>query len=600
MAASQNPRPSQPTAPPVPSFGPVDPFRARVFLALVEQAPLPLVATSLATGEVHYCNQAANDAFNGGRSAVGLTSLDFYENPEDRAVMLAELQRRGSLRGYHLRMRHSDGSRGDYLVWMSPARVEGQALLLGYLLNVTKQRLTESALSQRNRELEFILGNVGDGLLMIDAQGRLLPERSATVEEWFGVPTPGTTFGEYTANHDPGFSRWFDVGWEAVVDRIMPLEVCLAQLPTLLRHDGRFLRVSYTPIARSAGEFERLLIVLTDVTQSLQREHAESAQRELIGVFDRVANDRAGVAEFFRESEAIVGSLERAQHPAIVLRLVHTLKGNATAVGLKRLADVCDEVETYIQENTAAPTPEHVTQLVLQWNEAAQVLRMFLRTDRDFAEVANTDLDDLRRAIDAGADHAQLRGLLDSWRLEPAERRFRRLAAQAVALAQRLNKGQLSVLTESNQVRLNSSRWAGFWSAFAHALRNAVDHGIEPAAERLAANKSPHGMLKLSIRVEGEQVLLELEDDGRGIDWDAIGARARALGLPAQTRAELQEALFAEGVTTAAHVTEYSGRGVGLSVLRDATLALGGTIAITSEPGHLTRLSFTFPHSVLD
>lgn len=599
MAASQNPRASEPAALSFPGVGPIDPFRAQVFLALAEQAPLPLVATAIATGEVHYCNQAANDAFNGGRSAVGLKSLDFYENPEDRAVMLAELSRRGALRGYHLRMRHSDGSRGDYLVWMSPTKIEGQSLLLGYLLNVTKQRLTESALSQRNRELAFILGNVGDGLLMIDAQGRLLPERSATVEEWFGVPTPGTTFGEYTANHDPGFSRWFDVGWEAVVDRIMPLEVCLAQLPTLLRHDGRFVRVSYTPIARNAGEFDRLLIVLTDVTQSLQREHAESAQRELIGVFDRVANDRSGVDEFFRESETIVGSLERAQHPAIVLRLVHTLKGNANAFGLKRLADVCDEVETYIQENTAVPTPEQVTELVERWNEAAQVLRMFLRTDRDFVEVAHTDLAELRRALDAGAEHEHLRQLLDGWRLEPAERRFRRLAAQAVALAQRLNKGQLQVLTESNQVRLNSSRWAGFWSAFAHALRNAVDHGIEPAAERLAANKSPHGMLKLSIRVEGAQVVIELEDDGRGIDWNAIGERARALGLPAETRADLEVALFAEGVTTAAHVTEYSGRGVGLSVLRDATVALGGVISVTSEAGHLTRLVFTFPDAVL-
>lgn len=579
---------------------PIDNFRAQVFLAIAERAPVPLVATSLATGEIYYTNQAANDRFNGGTSAVGLKALDFYESPEDRAVMLSELQRHGSLQGYHLRMRHSDGTRGDYLVWMSPSVIDGKPLLLAYMLNVTQQKAAEAALSRRNHDLELILGNVGDGLLTIDSQGRLLNERSAVIDEWFGVPVPGMTFAEYTEAHDPGFARWFELGWEAVVDRVLPFEVCLAQLPTLLRHAGRFVKVSYTPIANQASECERLLVVMSDVTQAVHREHAESAQRELLAVFDRGLSDRAFVEEFFRESETIIASLERAQHVAIVLRLVHTLKGNATSFGLKRLADACEEVEAFIHEHTSAPPADTMGKLIEQWQSAAQVLRMFLRADRDVIEVANSDVDELAAALRNRASHEDLEQLIARWSLEPVERRLRRLASQAVALAHRLGKGSLVVLTESNGVRLNGARWTGFWTAFAHALRNAVDHGIESAAERVAANKSAHGTLTVNTRLEDANLVIELVDDGCGIDWGAIAQRAKAMGLPADTPEDLETALFAEGVTTSQRpMTVYSGRGVGMSTLRDATEAMGGRVGVSSERGNGTTLRFVFPQSAL-
>lgn len=579
----------------------IDGFRAHVFMAIAERAPVPVVATSIATGEVYFSNQAANDRFNGGVSAVGLKALDFYESPQDRAAMLAELARYGALRGYHLRMRHGDGTPGDYLVWMSPSTIDDRRLLLTYMLDVTEQKAAEAALSQRNHELELILGNVGDGVLTIDALGRLLEERSAVIDEWFGVPVPGMTFAEYAAVHDAGFASWFELGWDAVIDRVLPLELCLSQLPTLLRQGQRFIKVSYAPIANRVSECERLLIVMSDVTQAVQREHAETAQRELLALFDRGLGDRAGVEEFFRESETIVGSLQRTQHVAIVLRLVHTLKGNATAFGLKRLADACEDVEAYIQEHTAAPPEDRMSKLCEQWQAAAQVLRMFLRADKDLVEVSCSDLEEFTQAVHAKRSHDELLALMGRWSLEPVERRLRRLSSQAVALAQRLGKGSLVVLTDANGVRLNGVRWAGFWTAFAQALRNAVDHGIETAAERLAANKSAHGTLQINVRLEASQFVLELADDGRGIDWNAISERAKGMGLPAETPEDLELALFAEGVTTSQRPsTLYSGRGVGMSALRDATEVMGGRVSVYSEPGSGTTLRFVFPESALN
>lgn len=405
------------------------------------------------------------------------------------------------------------------------------------------------------------------------------------------------TFPEYAANHDPAFARWFELGWEAVVDGVLPLDVCLAQLPKLLRQGSRFIKVAYIPIASTTSACERLLIVLSDVTQSVEREQAESAQRELLAVLDRGIGDRSGVEEFVRESESIIASLERTQHLAIVLRLVNTLKANATVFGLKRLADACREVETFIQEHTSAPPANTMSKLTEQWQHAAEVLQMFLRGERDVVEVGRDDLHEFTGAVRANAPHKELLRLIERWDSEPVERRLQRLAGQAVALAQRLGKGSIVVLTESNGVRLDRVRWAEFWAAFAHALRNAVEHGIEVASERIEANKSPHGTLKVSTRAEGSQLVIELRDDGRGIDWHAIAQRAQMLGLPAETQDDLVEALFAEGVTTSQRPTSLQlPRGVGMSALRDATWKMGGQLTVHSERDNGTTLRFVFPN----
>ncbi|HEX7501613.1 MAG TPA: ATP-binding protein, partial [Polyangia bacterium] len=86
-------------------------------------------------------------------------------------------------------------------------------------------------------------------------------------------------------------------------------------------------------------------------------------------------------------------------------------------------------------------------------------------------------------------------------------------------------------------------------------------------------------------------MVVEIADDGRGLDWNAIAERARAKGLPTESREDLEAALFADGVTTRTEGSEVSGRGVGLSAVRCAVLAMGGRIRIESAPNRGTRFS---------
>jgi two-component system chemotaxis sensor kinase CheA len=132
-----------------------------------------------------------------------------------------------------------------------------------------------------------------------------------------------------------------------------------------------------------------------------------------------------------------------------------------------------------------------------------------------------------------------------------------------------------------------------------HLVRNAVDHGLEQPAERTAAGKPPTGRLQLTAYQQGGSIYIEIDDDGRGLDRDRILAKAIETGLvtAGQELADDQvwALVFHPGLSTAAQLTEVSGRGVGMDVVRRNVEALGGTITIQTAPGRGTRFRIKLP-----
>lgn len=134
-----------------------------------------------------------------------------------------------------------------------------------------------------------------------------------------------------------------------------------------------------------------------------------------------------------------------------------------------------------------------------------------------------------------------------------------------------------------------------------HAVRNALDHGIESPAERSAAGKPARGRIEIAAYPLGDQLIVTVRDDGRGIDGERVRRRAVERGLlapeaaAAANRAALLDLLFQPGFSTAANVTLVSGRGIGMDVIRSLAEERGGSVAITSTPGRGTELTIELP-----
>ncbi|MBI5507227.1 MAG: chemotaxis protein CheA [Deltaproteobacteria bacterium] len=135
----------------------------------------------------------------------------------------------------------------------------------------------------------------------------------------------------------------------------------------------------------------------------------------------------------------------------------------------------------------------------------------------------------------------------------------------------------------------------------AHLVRNAIDHGIEGRRERVAAGKSETGQLAITAFHEGGNIAIQIDDDGRGLDRRAIAARAVAQNLVSPTQAagltdaEVDDLIFAPGLSTASAVTDTSGRGLGMDIVRRAVVALRGSLSVRSRPGRGTTIKLLVP-----
>lgn len=173
--------------------------------------------------------------------------------------------------------------------------------------------------------------------------------------------------------------------------------------------------------------------------------------------------------------------------------------------------------------------------------------------------------------------------------------KFRRLVRD---VAQQLGK-RIHLETSGEETELDKTVIDKLGDPMVHLIRNSLDHGIESPEERVAAGKPAEGKIWLSARHSDANVVIEVRDDGRGIDTERIRAKAIERGLiTPDTRlspTEIQNLIFAPGFSTAPNVSALSGRGVGMDAVRSAVRALRGDITLTSEKGEGTTLRIHLP-----
>jgi signal transduction histidine kinase len=462
-----------------------------------------------------------------------------------------------------------------------------------YRMAETVQR-RERDIARRNHDLRQVLDNVGQAFLVIEADGRMVSERSAIADRWFGAPRPDQLIGDFVRGIDGDAADLLELGLATLRAGAMPLDVCIDQLPARLRRGERHYACDYRAIA-PRGTLEQLVLIISDVTGEVERERAGAAQRDVIAAVSRLIADRAGFSDFILEARMLVNRITRMNPLAEILRDLHTLKGTCAVYGLSGIAEFCHAMESQLAERGGLPTADDAAALNHLWGVLEDKVSAFTRSRPKAIELELDEHAEFAARLIAREPHAQLIETVARWIDDPVAPRLRVLAAHAVALARRLGKGRLEVEIEASGLRLPHEPWSRLWQDLSHVVRNAIDHGIESEAERSAAGKPPVARMAITVEQTAERLRFAVGDDGRGIDWAALRDRAERLGLPSACHDDLVVVMFTQGVTTRAEVGETSGRGVGLAALDQTVRALGGRITVDSAPGKGTRMVLDFP-----
>jgi two-component system chemotaxis sensor kinase CheA len=208
------------------------------------------------------------------------------------------------------------------------------------------------------------------------------------------------------------------------------------------------------------------------------------------------------------------------------------------------------------------------------------------------------DLDETLGMI--GRSVADLQNLMMNIRMIPLSHIFNRFPRTVRDLSRKMGK-DIELQIEGGQTELDRSVMEGLNDPLLHLIRNAIDHGIEFPGQREESGKSPKGLIHLSARRDRDNVVIVIQDDGRGIDSGKVLEKAKQRGLisedqvSALSRDEIFDLLFLPGFSTAEKVTDVSGRGVGLDVVRTAIKALKGTVTVDSTPGKGTKFELILP-----
>ncbi|MBS1159465.1 MAG: Response regulator receiver:CheW-like protein:ATP-binding region, ATPase-like:Hpt [Proteobacteria bacterium] len=337
----------------------------------------------------------------------------------------------------------------------------------------------------------------------------------------------------------------------------------------------------------------------------LAASHAEEAEAEAGGqratlrvradLIDRLVND-AGELSIARariegEMRSLKGSLLELTENVIRLR--------------RQLREIEIQAEGQIQARVAQ-TPEGEAQFdpleLDRFTRFQELTRFMAESVNDVATVQQNLLKNLDDANAAILAQSRLnRGLqqdLMGVRMIPfasqAERLYRIVRQTAKDVDKRAN---LDIV--GGQVEMDRSVLDKMLAPLEHMLRNAVTHGIERQAERLAAGKREVGEITVALAQEGNEIVLTMADDGKGLDAARIRARAESLGLlqPGQAieAAALYDFIFQPGFSTAEELTQVAGRGVGMDVVKTEVGALGGRIEILSQAGRGTTFRLYLP-----
>ena len=391
--------------------------------------------------------------------------------------------------------------------------------------------------------------------------------------------------------------------------------------------DGRVksLALSWSPITDDGGTIDKLMLCVRDVTELKALAAAAGQQKrelDIIGQILAISQEKfsgfiEGATAFLAENKEIIeeagatsqGSLN-TETVTQLFRNMHTIKGNARTYGLLHLTNVVHEAEQSYDELRQNPDAEWIQEKLLgELSSVSVVMEEYAHINKvklgrtgpgrragveKYLMVQKQDIQDALEVLDEsirGHDLASMRAahqrvhhmleMLGTVRVHDA---LEGIVESLPSLAKELSKEPPKISIDDHNIVLRTQVADLMKNVFMHLYRNSMDHGIEAPENRQAKGKPAAGHINLDVSLVGGQLVFKLGDDGGGLALAAIQKRAIEKGLIGADQQASPEVIaqlvFAPGFSTAAVVTEVSGRGVGMDAVKSFVEREGGTIRL--------------------
>lgn len=524
--------------------------------------------------------------------------------------------------------------------------------ILAHSFEVMRQKIKQhieeldSKVKERTQSITDLLDNAGQGFLSFSESLIIYPEYSKQCIEIFGFDIAGKNVLELLCKKEYDIkSKYKDVDVETnikykeAIKEIGSIKETLefsfqsdnSEILKLLADEidylDKKLSVKFVYLHNTEIDEKKIMLIVTDITNAKMLEEKAKQEEARNKFIVKVALDKKSFISFINDVRTILENLRKEinskeiTHAKIeeIFRLIHTIKGNASFFNLSKVVDSAHKLEDYIyilKDNKMFGDKIDIDELnrlldaiFIGMNESLDLIGDFLTKQEIFGqekiyEIPETKIDNIINDMVAHnlTNEEKLHILKKVKELKKISIKYilKRFKQNAELLARRLNKKINPVELVNEDTPIDYYFLKPVVDNVVHLIRNAVDHGIEYKYEREKLGKPPVGNVSISIEETIQEdyttVKLIVKDDGRGIDTDKLRNKLIKQGVLSETEAlakseeEIMKYIFNDGISSKDTVNLLSGRGVGMSAMKNAVEKIGGKIIINSKINEGTEI----------
>lgn len=504
------------------------------------------------------------------------------------------------------------------------AAVDGAHAQVEDQLQLSRRSLELSSheLMQVNGNISAMLNSLGQGFLMFDARGKCAAIHSKVCEQLLECNPEGMDILDVL--RVPAERRATLLGWiELLFLGVHDFEDLAPVGPRAFPHSkGLCVELAFKPIHDADGALAYVVMIATDRTDEVRLREESRKTQEMANMVACILRDKNQFLSFLRyKDETVRMILELAEGSTFTdaemseaKNTLHTLKGTAGSFGFVSEQALIHETETALAAGKSAVDIQANLRAFVQ--RLTKIHEETIRANRVIFEwvhsaqgpVRENQIEELTAFeswLAERGEHEIAAQFADRFVAVPAVQAFRRFQSLLDDTCRGLGKLAPELSIDGGGLRIVPERLDRLLNMLVHIFANIAVHGIECAEERLNAGKRPGARVEIRLAVEAVAgapgLRLEIGDDGRGIDPEGIRRKLRSLGRAAEaetlTEGALRDCIFESGFSTAKSADKLSGRGVGMSALKEEVEAMGGSIAVDSVVGQGTRFTILVPYA---
>lgn len=479
----------------------------------------------------------------------------------------------------------------------------------------------EERIFERTQKISSLLDNADQGFLSFSKDMIIDPEYSKECEKIFKKSINGEKIGDLLYSDNSDKKQFFEETLKSLLGETNELKIknIISLLQSEFIINRKAIHVKYKLIEKN-----RYMLIFTDITAKKILEKKIEKERDTLKMIVSVITDSDEFFElvddfsnFCKKRDSFIQNNKTAlNNTTLLYRTIHTFKGLFSQKDMKIIVKKLHEFESQLSK------------LLKSQDNSNEYLKELLK-ETDFQESLNKELETIKSILgeelfdkkgkivvkeetisnieEEILQISQKSGLfkeyehvienIKSLKHRPIYLMFNSYSKLVDQLSSQLNKHIYPLDIIVNRDLLVKDEMKPFIKSLIHIFRNCVDHGIETMEERFEKDKDEIGTISCSIYEEDENLHIIIADDGRGINIEKLKQKAESLGIDTSSmgRKELLDLIFEDKLSTADKISTISGRGVGMSVVKDELLQLNGKVNITTQEEKGTTFEFVIP-----